>query len=78
MEGNRDREFNPVKNADGSDSPATAKAALRRIYHEWATSAGLQLSASHDLEISPLSALDAEELQTKLADGRLTIDDITS
>lgn len=77
VEGNRDREFNPVKNADGSDSPATAKAALCRIYHEWATTAGLELSASHSLEISPLSALDADELRTKVSDGRLTIDDLT-
>lgn len=61
VEGNRDREFNPVKNATGSDSPATAKAALNRIAREWAQAAGQIISEDSDLEISPLEALDAEE-----------------
>lgn len=61
VEGNREREFNPVKNATGSDSPATAKAALNRIAREWAMAAGQIISEDTDLEISPLEALDAEE-----------------
>lgn len=60
VEGDRDREFNPVKNAEGSDSPATAKAALNRIAREWMLAAGEIVSEDTDLEISPLEALDAE------------------
>ncbi len=61
VEGNRQREFNPVKNATGNDSPATAKAALNRIAREWVQAAGQIVSEDSDLEISPLEALDAEE-----------------
>lgn len=61
VEGNRDREFNPVKNAEGSDSPATSKAALNRIAREWMRAAGQTVSDDSDVEISPLEALDAEE-----------------
>ncbi len=76
VEGNRDREFNPVKNAAGSDSPATARAAMTRIYREWAESAGLQIDDDSRLEISPLSALDAEQLKARVNDGSLSAKDI--
>ena len=66
VEGDRDREFNPVKNAEGADSPATAKAALNRIAREWMRAAGQVVSDDSDLEISPLEALDAEELLQRL------------
>ncbi len=65
VEGNRDREFNPVKNATGSDSPVTAKAALNRIAREWMFAAGQIVSDDSDLEISPLEALDAAEFAKK-------------
>ena len=76
VEGNRDREFNPVKNAEGSDSPATSKAAMNRIFREWALAAGLQVADNVDLEISPLHALDEAEFTARVADGTLKVSDI--
>ncbi len=71
VEGNRSREFNPVKNRDGADSPATSRAALSRIGREWLTAAGHIVADDHSVEISPLQALDAEELAQKFTSGAL-------
>ncbi len=64
VEGNRDREFNPVKNAEGADSPQTSRAALSRIGREWLKLAGIDVPEGTPVEISPLTALDADELRT--------------
>lgn len=69
VEGNRDREFNPVKNAEGSDSPVTARAAMNRLAREWMSVAGQDVSDDTDLEISPLEALDAEEFARSFHEG---------
>ena len=74
VEGNRAREFNPVKNRDGADSPATSRAALSRIGREWLTAAGQTVTEDQTVEISPLQALDAEELAQKIAAGSLPLD----
>ena len=71
MEASRQREFNPVKNAEGSDSPATSRAALCQLAREWIESAGGRVEKDVAVEISPLFALDAEELQSKLEPGRV-------
>ena len=71
VEGNRAREFNPVKNRDGADSPATSRAALSRIGREWLTAAGHTVAEDQSVEISPLQALDADELAQKLTSGAL-------
>ena len=78
VEGNREREFNPVKNASGADSAETSRAALNRIAREWLTSAGRTISEEQPVEISPLQALDAEELRTKLASGSIRVEDLLS
>lgn len=62
----RQREFNPLKNAEGADSPETVHAALCRISSEWLTGSGVTVPESSDVEISPLYALDQEELIAKL------------
>jgi UDP-N-acetylglucosamine/UDP-N-acetylgalactosamine diphosphorylase len=75
VESTRREEFAPVKNATGVDSPATAKQAISDLAADWLTHAGLQVprdadgSATVALEISPLFALDAEELATKVKKG---------
>lgn len=69
VEADRGREFNAVKNSDGNDSPATAKAALNTIYATWLRQAGADVAEGVDLEISPLFALDAGELQGKIQPG---------
>ncbi len=70
VEGERAREFNPVKNADGSDSPATSRAALLAIANDWVDSAGGLIENNAPIEISPLFALDREELQVRLEPGK--------
>ncbi|MCC9605848.1 UTP--glucose-1-phosphate uridylyltransferase [Blastopirellula sp. JC732] len=59
--------FAPVKNADGapSDTPSAARAALTAIYANWLTAAGVTVEPGVPIEISPLYALDAEELKSK-------------
>ena len=70
MEVDRAREFNPVKNAEGSDSPATAKAALTRLHHEWIERAGSSIADGVTIEISPNYALNATEVEERLGNGR--------
>ena len=63
----REEEFAPVKNASGADSPETARAAMIARHRSWLQGSG-KLSAVPDdlvIEISPLFALDAEELKEK-------------
>lgn len=76
VEGNRMREFNPVKNRDGADSPETSRAALSRIGREWLAAAGHAVADDVPVEISPLLALDAEELARKIATGMISVDEL--
>ena len=76
VEGNRAREFNPVKNAAGADSAETSRAALNRIAREWLTAAGCTIRNAQPVEISPLQALDAEELRSRLAAGSIRVEDL--
>ena len=77
MEVDRRDEFSGVKNAEGDDSPATARADLIDFYARWLESAGLRVPRSitslerggkvlSRIEISPLFALDADELASKI------------
>jgi UDP-N-acetylglucosamine/UDP-N-acetylgalactosamine diphosphorylase len=65
-------EFQPLKNATGADSPATVKQAMSNQAGDWLEQAGIKAprQASGDvavaLEISPLFALEAEELRGKV------------
>ena len=60
-----------VKNADGTDSPATVRAAMQRLWAEWLAEAGHDIrdergEPDRPIEISPLFALSADELRDKL------------
>jgi len=78
VEGDRNREFNPVKNAEGSDSPTTSKAALVQIYTDWMATAGVDVPDGKTPEISPLLAQDAAELQARLASGEVSVDQLVN
>ncbi|MDZ4689135.1 MAG: UTP--glucose-1-phosphate uridylyltransferase, partial [Planctomycetaceae bacterium] len=67
VEGDRADEFNPVKNRDGSDSPLTAKAALQALHRRWVRQAGGAIADDVPIEISPLAALAADDLQQRYA-----------
>ncbi|OQX95889.1 hypothetical protein B6I21_03055 [candidate division KSB1 bacterium 4572_119] len=72
MEIVREDEFSPIKNAEGQDSPQTAKQDLMNYYGRMMKQAGFEVDFDENgnlkglLEISPLFALDAEELKEKL------------
>jgi UDP-N-acetylglucosamine/UDP-N-acetylgalactosamine diphosphorylase len=64
----REDEFAPVKNADGADSPATARAALVAQGKRWMARAGLPVPAG-PVEVGPLFALDETEFAVNLVHG---------
>ena len=65
VETRREEEFAPLKNATGPDSPETVRAAQIALHLAWLERAGIATSG-HPVEISPLFALDADEIKAKL------------
>ena len=72
VETSRETEFEPLKNPTGADSPETVQRAISNLAASWLERAGVavprcpQGHAAVPLEISPLFALDAEELARKV------------
>ncbi len=72
VETRREEEFAPLKNATGEDSPATVERLMSSLAAEWIERAGGRVRRHPDgspavaVEISPLFALDTEELAAKL------------
>ena len=66
VEARREDEFCPLKNKAGDFSPEHVRQSMSRLYAGWLRSAGATPADDLPVEISPLYALDAEELASKL------------
>lgn len=64
----RAEEFAPLKNATGSDTPEDVKRAISALHAGWLNRAKVSANG-HPVEVSPLFALDADELATKIPPG---------
>ena len=75
VETDRSAEFEPLKNAVGPDSPATVHQRMSDQFASWLEQAGATVPRRADgtvpfgIEISPLFALDAAELKSKIEPG---------
>lgn len=75
VETTRREEFVPLKNASGPDSPATVRQALSNLAGDWLEKAAVSVprqstgDTTVPLEISPLYALNAEDLAGKIPPG---------
>jgi hypothetical protein len=57
-------EFSPVKNAEGSDSPATCRADMQAKWRRQLAAAGVTVPEGMPLEIDPVYALDAGDVKS--------------
>lgn len=75
VETSRREEFVPLKSATGANSPATVHQAISNVAGDWLDKAGIAVGRQPNgdtavwVEISPLYALDAEELAAKVPPG---------
>ena len=58
-------EFSPVKNAEGSDSPATCRADMQAKWRKILAEADVRVPEAMPLEIDPVYALDAEDVKAR-------------
>ena len=73
MEVSREEEFSPVKSQKGEDSAQTAKEDMVNLYKKWIEYAGGEVFPKSKVEISPLFALNKEELAAKIKNRRIRI-----
>lgn len=63
VETSRSEEFEPLKNAEGENSPASVKKAMSDQYAAWLREAEIELQENHLIELSPLIATEADHLK---------------
>jgi UDP-N-acetylglucosamine/UDP-N-acetylgalactosamine diphosphorylase len=66
VEADRTQEFNPVKNSSGVNSPDDVRQSMSQLHADWLRAAGVNVPEGVPVEISPLYAVDAEELTRKV------------
>ena len=75
VETSRVKEFEPLKNATGSDSPESVRKRMSDLFADWLERAGAIVPRSPDgsskflLEISPLFALNDTEVKARIEPG---------
>ncbi|HEX4132186.1 MAG TPA: UTP--glucose-1-phosphate uridylyltransferase [Pirellulales bacterium] len=64
--------FAPVKNASGSptDSPETVQRTIAALHRQWLLTAGAAVADGVTVEISPLYALDADDVANRILPGQ--------
>jgi UDP-N-acetylglucosamine/UDP-N-acetylgalactosamine diphosphorylase len=65
VEARREEEYAPVKNAEGEDSPESARRALRNQYHRWLQEAGIPLAVEAEIEIDHSVIDGTDDLQRR-------------
>lgn len=71
MEGDRAAMFAPTKNPTGVDSVESCRAMLLARDAAWLAAAGHPVPAGAEIEISPLAAIDADDVKALAAAGRI-------
>ncbi len=69
VETTREDEFLPVKNAQPPDAPETVRTALQQRWRSWLRAAGAEIADDVPVEISPLVAFAAADLQGRIRPG---------
>jgi UDP-N-acetylglucosamine/UDP-N-acetylgalactosamine diphosphorylase len=71
VETDEQQSFAPLKNGPGQakDSPESVRAQMISLHSRWLRQAGAMVRPGTPVEISPLFALDADELRVKIAPG---------
>lgn len=67
----REEEFSPVKNADGNDSPKTARTMIGKLHKEWLQKAHCEVKPNKLYEISPTISYAGEGLSRRLFEREL-------
>lgn len=68
VEGDPDKVFAPVKNAEGAatDTPTTCRQKMIRLHQNWLRAAGVAIDDDVPVEISPLWALDQQQVAERV------------
>lgn len=67
----REEEFSPVKNADGNDSPKTARQMIGRLHRDWLRKAHVEVNPNKLYEVSPQLSYAGENLSRRVFEREL-------